>query len=92
MAVCDLLLDVLGEVVDVLDAHAAGIDDLEVSLVLVQQIRQAIARHAGRGIDDRQPLSGKPIEQARFADVRAADDDNLRDGHGALKVRVQDRG
>ena len=35
MAGLDLLFDLLGQVVDVLDADAAGVDQLEVAVVVV---------------------------------------------------------
>ena len=79
----DLLLDVGREIVRVFDAHAAGVDQLEVAVVQAHQVRHAVARHAGRVIDNREPLADEPIEEARFADIGPADDDNLWYSHDA---------
>ena len=48
------------------------------------QMGDAVAGHAGRGIDDGKTLAGEPVENARFAHVGPADDDNLRDTHNSL--------
>ena len=77
----DLLLDVLGQVVDVLDAHAAGIDQLDEALAELSKERDAIAGHAGRRIDDGQPLAGEPVEKARLAHIGPAHDGDLRNTH-----------
>ena len=82
----------LRQVVAVLDADAAGIDQLEEPAVVLHQVRDAVARHAGLVIDDRNPPPGQPIEQARLAHVRAADDDNLRNGHEAAEAGKRLRG
>ncbi len=65
----DLAFDVAGQIVDVLDAHAAGVDDFEVAIADLDGCRQAIAGHAGRGIDDGDAPARQPIEERRFADV-----------------------
>ena len=65
MADLDLLLDMLGEVVDVLDAHAARIDQFDEAFVELHEVRDAVAGHAGRRVDNGQALAGEPIEKAQ---------------------------
>ena len=73
----DLLLDVVREVVAVDDADAARVDELERPAFVLHDRRHAVARHARRRVDDRDPLAAERVEQRRLADVRPADD---RDG------------
>ncbi len=77
----DLFLDVLGQIVDVVDAHAARIDQLDEALAELGKVRDAIAGHAGGRIDDGQPLAGQPIEKARLAHIGPAHDGDLRNTH-----------
>ncbi len=77
----DLVFDILGQVVDVLDAHAARVDHLQIAIADVDGRRQAIARDAGRGIDDGDAPARQPIEKRRFAHVGPTDDGDLRNGH-----------
>ncbi len=77
----DLLLDLLGEVVDVLDAHSAGIDQFDEPLAELDEVRLAVACHPGGGVDDGQTLPREPVEEARFAHVGPADDGDLRNTH-----------
>ncbi len=86
----DLIFDVLGEVVGIVDAHAARIDQFEVPLPVAEQIGHAVAGDARGGIDDRQSLADEPIEQARFAHVGAADDDDLWNSHGTVSTVRKD--
>src|SRR5580704_16121307 len=80
----DLLLDVGGEVVDIQVAHAAGIDQLKPARADLHSRGNAVARDAGRGVDDGDAPSGKPVEQGGFTNVGTADDGNLRDRHGVF--------
>ena len=80
----NLVLDLIGQVVDVFDAHAAGIDQFGETAVEIDQMGDAVARDPGRGIDDGKPLAREPIEDARFAHVGPADDHNLRNCHKPL--------
>jgi hypothetical protein len=82
----DLLLDGFGQVVDVLDAHAAGVDQLHEALAELDELGQAVARHARRRIDDGDPASRKPVQHARLAHVGPADDGNLRYPHPYIIV------
>ena len=82
----DLVLDLLGEVVDVLDPQPARVDQLEIPIVFVEQILDAVARHAGRRIDDGDQSAGQPVEERALPDVRTTDDGNFGDGHGSAAV------
>jgi len=77
----DLLLDVLAEVVGIVHAHSAGIDQFHEATAHVCQMRDAIPGDARRGIDNRDSPTGKPVENTRLADVRPTDNDNLRHSH-----------
>ncbi len=81
MAGLDLLLDLLGQIVDVLDADPAGIDQFDEALAELNEVGDAIAGHAGGRIDDGQPLAGEPVEKARLAHIGPADDGDLRNTH-----------
>ena len=74
----DLLLDVFGQIVDVLNAHAAGIDQLDKAFAELREVRNTIAGHAGRRIDNGQPLAGEPVEKTRLAHIGPAHDGDLR--------------
>ncbi len=74
--------DLLGQIVDVLDSQPAGVDQLKIPIVFVEQILDAVARHAGRRIDDGNQSAGKPVEERTLPDVRTTDDGDLGDGHG----------
>jgi len=77
----DLLFDVFGEIVDIRDADAAGIAELEIPLAMLHQVREAIARDAGHVIHDGEPPLGHPIEEAGLPDVGPADDNYLGNAH-----------
>ena len=93
-AVSIWLLDVLGEVVAVDHADAAGVDQLEepgIGVVAdLDQGADPVAGHARHVVDDGDPASGEPVEQRRLADVRPADDDDLGEGHGTHHNLSQD--
>ena len=80
----DLALDLLGKVVGVLDAHAAGVDQFGEAAADVDQVRNAVAGDAGRRIDNGKSLPGEPVEDARLAHVGTADNDNLWNSHNLL--------
>ncbi len=77
----DLVLDVLGEVVHVGEAHAAGVDQLEEPVVVAHQVGEPIAGDAGLVVDDGDADAREPIEHAAFADVGPTDDDDLGNAH-----------
>ena len=54
----DLLFDCGGEVVHVVDAHAAGVDQLEEAVADLDEVVDAVAGDAGRRIDDGDALAG----------------------------------
>ena len=85
----DLLLDFLGQIVDVLDAHAARIDQFDEPLAELGEVRDAIAGHAGRRIDDGQPLAGEPVEKARLAHIGPAHDGDLRNTHNLDSILTE---
>lgn len=78
----DLPLDVFREIVAVDDADAAGIDQLEVAVPFVHQIRNAVASYTRRRVHDGDELVCEPIENRTLADIRPANDGHLWDGHG----------
>ena len=78
----DLLLDMVRQIVRILDAHPAGIDQLHVPVADFHQMGHPVSGDAGGGVDDRQSPTGKPVKQARLADVGTADNHDLGDGHG----------
>ena len=82
----DLIFDVPGEVVHVVDAHAAGVDELEEAVVVTHEMGQAIARDTGLVVDDGDAHAGEPVEHAAFADVGPADDDYLRYAHSSTTI------
>ena len=77
----DLLSDVLGEVGDVLDAVAAGVDHLEGNPFMLNDGADAIAGDAGRGFDDADSTSGQAVEEAALANVWSTDNGYDWDGH-----------
>jgi hypothetical protein len=58
----DLRLDLLGQVVDVFDTDAAGIDELKVPAFMLDEGPKPISGNTGEVFDDRQTATGKPIE------------------------------
>ena len=79
----DLAVDVLGEIVPIHDADAAGIDQFEEPVADVHEIRDAIPCDAGHGVDDRDAFVSEPIQQRTLADVRPADNRHAGNGHAA---------
>src|SRR5207237_1373547 len=78
----DLPLHLVGEVVDVGEAHAAGVDQLEEPAVGLDQRGHPVARDAGGRVDDGDAPARQPVEQRRLADVGPAHDGNDRDYQG----------
>ena len=53
--------------------EAGGIDHGEVEVAEPACAFAAVARHAGRIVDQRELLADQPVEQRRFADIGPAD-------------------
>ncbi len=86
----DLLFDLLREVVGILNTHSARIDQLDKPISELHEVRDAVARNSGGGIDDGQTLPCEPVKKARFAHVGPADDGDLRNSHD-LPILVDGR-
>src|SRR6185436_13446188 len=71
-----LLEDLRGDHLIVVLDDSAGIDQLEFLAAMISLAADPVARDAGLVADDRAALSEDGIEQRRFADVGAADDDD----------------
>ena len=59
-------------------AQAGGVDEGQRDAVEIDRLAQHVARGAGNVGDDRALGGGERVEQARFAGVRAADDDHVQ--------------
>jgi len=77
----DLTVDIFTQVVRVDDADSPGVDELKVSVLVMQQILDPVPGDAGGRIDDRHEFSGLPVHDRTFPDIRASDDCNFRNGH-----------
>src|SRR5262249_5348112 len=84
----DLLFDLGGEVIDVLDTHPAGVYQFEEAILNLDQGSQSVTRDSGRRVNDGNALSSQPIKQRGLADVGAANDGNLGNGHVAILQSV----
>ena len=71
----------LREVVLVLDADPAGIDQFEEAIVVLHQIVDAIASHSRSVFDHCDANARQPIQEAAFTDVWPANDYNLGNCH-----------
>ncbi len=82
MARVDLLFDLRRQIVGVVEAHTAGVDQFEIPPFFAA-IRYVIRSRVtpGRRIDNGQPSAREPIKQARFAHIRPADNHHLRKSH-----------
>ena len=69
-----LLGDLLRQRRRVGDVHAAGVDEQEALAGPLADDLLAVARDAGRLVDDRLARAGQPVDERRLADVREADD------------------
>ena len=81
----DLLFDFDIQIIDVVDADSAGIHNFEISVVVLHQDSHAVAGDAGHVINNRQSLSGQPIENTGFAHVGSAHNGNFANRHGNAK-------
>ncbi|GDY02576.1 hypothetical protein LBMAG49_19050 [Planctomycetota bacterium] len=63
-------------------AKPTGVGELKPAAIVTHDHCDTIARDASRGLNDRHASADEPIEQARFADVRSADDRNAGQIHG----------
>ena len=77
----DLVTHIRGQVVRVFDSHSAGVDQLKEPLVGFDQRGHPIASHAFEVVHNGQTAARKPIKDTAFADIRSADDCDLRNGH-----------
>ncbi len=77
----DLRFDFVRQIVDVLHANAPRIDQFDISLIQLDELAQAISGDASQIIDNGNPPTGNPVENAGFSDVGATDDDNLWNSH-----------
>ena len=77
----DLLFDLVAQVVDVVDADAACVDQLETAVPVLDHIRHPVASHPGHVVDNGQASTGEPVEDTGLADVRPAHNDYLRNAH-----------
>ena len=78
----DLLLDLPGQIVDIVNSETARIHKLEVILLFLQQMGHAVSGYTGDIIHNGQPTAGKPVEDAGLADVGSTDNDYLGNSHG----------
>ena len=70
----DLMADVVGQLVGIDEAEAAGVDEFDPAVADLEGGGDAIARDSWGILDDADELVGEPVEKAAFADVGAADD------------------
>src|SRR5206468_7814284 len=70
----------------------AGVGQLEEAEAGLDERGEAVARDAGRGIDNGDALARQPVEERRLADVGSADDGNHGDGHGSLQRTASEVG
>ena len=66
-------------------AQSRGVDDRQRDAVDLDRALDRVARRAGDRRDDRDLVAGEPVEQARLADVRRADQD---DGEAVAQQRA----
>ena len=76
-----LLADRAGDRVGVERVHAAGVDQRELAPVPLAGELLAVARDAGALVHDRLAAAAEPVDEARLADVRVADDGDLHAAH-----------
>ena len=87
----DLPFDLGRQVVGILDADAAGVDQLEIPALGLDERGNAVPGDPGGRVDDADPPPGQAVEQRRFADVRPADNGDERDSHRYLRNRSSRR-
>ena len=71
----------LGKIVFVLDTNSARIDDFEEAVIGLHEIVHPISGDPRTVLNDGDTDPGQPIQQTAFADVGAADDDDLGNCH-----------
>ena len=76
-----LELDRAREAVALLEVDAAGVDQQEAAPVPLRLDLLAVARHAGLLVHDRLARAAEAVDERRLADVRIADDGDLRQAH-----------
>ena len=72
-----------GKRLRILVLEARRVDHSKIEADQLRLTLAAVARDPGPVVDKRQAPADQPVEQGRFADVRAADDGDGRDGHRA---------
>ena len=75
----DLCVDPGSEAVGVVEAHAAGVDQIDRAALQREPLHEPVACHACRRILDGDPLLDEPVEEGRFADIGSANDRDLGD-------------
>ena len=78
-ACLDLGIDAGGEAVGIIEAHAAGVDEIDRPALQREPLHESIPRHARCRVLDRDPLLDEPVEEGRLADIRPANDRDLGD-------------
>ncbi len=73
----NLSLDIVGQVVLVLEPHPAGVYQFKVSIFVLDEIRDTIARDTRPIVDNSQSLAREPVEQTALADIGPTDDRDL---------------
>jgi hypothetical protein len=68
----------LAELVGIDDAIAAGVDQLEVMVILPDERADAVARYARRRLNDADHLAGQGVQQAALAHIRPTNNRNYR--------------
>ena len=75
----DLGVDPRGEAVGVVEAHAAGVNQIDCAAFQREPLHEPVSRHACRRVLDGDPLLDEPVEEGRFADIGPANDRDLGD-------------
>ena len=86
----DLPVDLGREAVGVVEAHAAGVDEVDHATIQLDPLHEPVTGHTLGGVLDGDPPLDEPVEQARLAHVGPADDDDLG-GHG-FRLRRREGG
>ena len=68
----------VAELVGIDDAVAAGVDQLEIVIVLPDERADAVARDARRRLDDADHLAGQSVQQTALAHIRPTNYRNYR--------------
>ncbi len=65
----NLVLDMIGEFVDVFDAHSAGVDEFDEAFADFEGVDHTVAGDAGGGVDNGDAFADQPVEETGFADI-----------------------